>query len=170
MIKKAVNLPLSHIWKIGKQSTAQTGNHSSLLLTIFLLWLLFSCLCLLKQKPTSVQTPCSNGTWRKLCIPLKVLCGWLWSGTSVPEKSAVQLEWRVPPALREGKLFLELPTSAHRERAFSCCPADIDDHLEAGYWWMTKYLLYFGVLSGKNHGPFSSSHSCKFLVLCHLWS
>lgn len=46
-------------------------------------------------------------------MPLKVLCGGVWSETSAPEKSAVQLEWKVPPVPGEGKLFLELSASVH---------------------------------------------------------
>lgn len=165
MIKKALNSPAPHIQKIGKHSTAQTGNYLYLLLTTFLLWQLFSCLCLLKQKLTSEQTACSNSRWRRLCLPPEALCEGLWgvglqsskrqpcslSGESHLPQGEGSSSWRCPPLLT---------VASHL-----CCLTDIDDCLAARYGWMRRHLLYFGVLSGKKHEASSSAHSCECLFL-----
>lgn len=88
MIKKAVNSPAPRTGKIGKHSTAQTRNYLYLLLTIFLLWQLFSCLCF----PELLQT------WHMAEAVLPSKSGVLGRGTSALGKVAMQTE--SPTSLR----------------------------------------------------------------------
>lgn len=168
MIRQAVNSSTPHIWKKGEHSTAKTGNYLYLLLIIFLLWQMFSCLCSLNQKPTSVQTTCSKGTWRRLCLPPKALCEEVWPVGLQPLERHPCSPRGVSHLLQQKgrKLFPKVPTSAHS--SIPSCAAQqilmIALHLPTGEWEVTCFILGYWV-GEKKKKVSSSAHSCEFLFL-----